>query len=85
MAEKNTQGLALYHFESCPFCQKVRRAMADLGVDIELRDTRQNPAYREEQVAGGGKGQVPCLRIEKDDEVTWMYESDVIIDYIKAL
>lgn len=85
MAGKNTQGLALYHFESCPYCQKVRRTMADLGVEIELRDTRQNPAFREEQVAGGGKGQVPCLRIEKDGEVTWMYESDVIIDYIKAL
>lgn len=85
MTEKNTQGLALYHFETCPFCQKVRRAMAELGVDLELRDTRQNPAFREEQVSGGGKGQVPCLRIEKAGEVTWLYESDAIIDYLKAL
>ncbi|WP_086980700.1 glutathione S-transferase N-terminal domain-containing protein [Vibrio aphrogenes] len=85
MAEHTLQGLALYHFESCPYCQKVRRAMAELGLAIELRDTRQTPAYREEQISGGGKGQVPCLRIEKEGQVTWLYESDAIIDYIKAL
>lgn len=85
MTEKNTQGLALYHFETCPYCQKVRRAIAERGLKIELRDTRQNPAFREEQINGGGKGQVPCLRIEKAGEVAWMYESDAIIDYINSL
>lgn len=85
MADAKTQGLALYHFETCPYCQKVRRAMVELNLDIELRETRQNPAFREEQLAGGGKGQVPCLRIEKQGEVTWMYESDTIIDYLNAL
>ncbi|MFV0576768.1 MAG: glutathione S-transferase N-terminal domain-containing protein [Vibrio sp.] len=82
---KNTQGLALYHFESCPFCQKVRRSIAELELDIETRDIRQAPENREELIAGGGKGQVPCLRIEKDGNVEWMYESDVIINYLKGL
>jgi len=32
---------------------------------------------------GGGKTQVPCLRIEQaGGEVEWMYESDDIIRYL---
>ncbi|MBD1577236.1 MULTISPECIES: glutathione S-transferase N-terminal domain-containing protein [Vibrio] len=81
----STQGLALYHFESCPYCQKVRRAVAELGLDLELRDIRKNPDFQDEKVAATGKTQVPCLRIEKSDGVTWLYESDAVVDYLKAL
>jgi glutathione S-transferase len=30
----------------------------------------------------GGKLQVPCLRIEKDGKVEWLYESSSIINYL---
>ncbi len=35
---------------------------------------------------GGGKTQVPCLRIEETgtDTVMWLYESDDILSYIKT-
>lgn len=33
---------------------------------------------------GGGKGQVPCLRIESEGQVEWMYESDEIINYLSS-
>jgi glutathione S-transferase len=58
--------------------------MQRLGLDIELRDTLRNPAYRAELVAGGGMTQVPCLRVgHEDGRVEWMYESLDIIDYLK--
>ena len=38
-------------------------------------------AFRE-LLQGGGKSTVPCLRIERGIEVSWMYESMDIIDYL---
>ncbi len=79
-----TLRFALYHFEACPYCARVRSTIAERGLAVDLRDIRQNPAFREELVAGGGKGQVPCLRIEHDGgSVEWLYESADIIAYLK--
>ena len=33
----------------------------------------------------GGKFQVPCLRIEHEQQVTWLYESDEIIKYLRQI
>jgi glutathione S-transferase len=38
---------------------------------------------RRELVEGGGRATVPCLRIERDGEVHWLYESRDIIDYLR--
>jgi glutaredoxin len=73
-----TKSLALYQFEGCPFCVKVRRQIKRLGVNIELRDAQNDPKWRQELIAGGGELQVPCLRIEEAGNVRWMYESDAI-------
>ena len=76
--------LTLYQFHTCPYCVKVRRAVTRLALPIESRDIRADRAFREELVEGGGKGQVPCLRIEEDGgEVRWMYESFDIIRYLE--
>jgi len=76
--------LALYQFDTCPFCARVRSAMTRMKLDIEIRDTITNPAYRQELIDNGGKSQVPCLRIEhRDGRVEWMYESSDIIDFLK--
>ncbi|GGW67154.1 hypothetical protein [Alishewanella tabrizica] len=32
--------LALYQFKGCPFCNKVRKEMARLGLNIEKRDAQ---------------------------------------------
>ena len=51
---------------------------------MELKDIAFDPQNRQELIIGGGKGQVPCLRIEKDDgTIVWMYESSDINNYIK--
>ena len=71
--------LILYQFEACPYCAKVRAAIKELGVELEVRDTRENDNYREELVAMTGKTQVPCLVIDGKP----MHESGDIVDYLK--
>jgi len=81
--DQETSDLTLYHFQSCPFCIKTRRAIKRLALDIELRDVQRNMTYRSELQTGGGEVKVPCLRISNaDGQVQWMYESADIIDYV---
>ena len=75
-------GMVLYHFMSCPFCYKVRTAIDQLELNIELRDIHKSSDFHKELAEGGGKTTVPCLRIEKDGKTQWMYESDDIIAYL---
>ncbi|MGO1328351.1 MAG: glutathione S-transferase N-terminal domain-containing protein [Idiomarina loihiensis] len=77
------KSLALYQFAACPFCVKVRKEIARLNLNIELRDAKNNEQHRQELLDGGGRVKVPCLRIEQDDKVQWMYESDDINQYLQ--
>lgn len=82
--EAAAQGLTLYQFHACPFCVKTRRAMHRLNVPVALKDAKNNPQDRQELLEQGGKIKVPCLRIEEGDNVTWMYESNDIIDWLDS-
>ncbi|MGB0467899.1 MAG: glutaredoxin family protein [Pontibacterium sp.] len=83
--DQRTAKLALYQFEACPFCVKVRRAMKRNALTIQLRDAKNNDTDREALLAGGGRVKVPCLRIEEPDgAVTWLYESSEIISYLET-
>lgn len=82
--DAQTANMALYQYAACPFCVKTRRAIRRLGLNIELRDARNNPQYRAELEQRGGKQQVPCLRIEDPNgSVSWLYESGDIIDFLQ--
>lgn len=84
--DDETRRFALYQFEACPFCVKVRRAIKRMNLKIELREVTKVPAYEEELVKNGGQRQVPCLRIaNKDGSVRWLYESNDIIDYLTKI
>ena len=74
--------LTLYHMEYCPYCVYVRDAMRRIGIALPLRDTLADPHARRELIAGGGKSQVPCLRIDDNGRTRWMYESDDIVRYL---
>ena len=80
------EDLALYQFQSCPFCVKVRRQIHKLNLPIELRDAKNNEQFRSELAENGGRVKVPCLRIEENiaenNDVQWMYESDDINAYL---
>ncbi len=76
--------LSLYHFQACPFCAVTRKVIDQLDIEVEKKDTRKEPQYRQELVNGGGKSQVPCLRITTTSgKVHWLYESGDIIQYVR--
>lgn len=82
--DQRTAHLALYQYEACPFCVKVRRALRRNGLNIEIRDAKRNDQFKQELQTGGGKLKVPCLRIEDTSgEPSWMYESSDIIAYLE--
>ncbi|MGR6859132.1 glutaredoxin [uncultured Aliivibrio sp.] len=78
-----TANYSLYQFEACPFCVKVRRTIKRQSLKIELRDAKNNEQHRSELLAGGGRVKVPCLRIDKEGETTWMYESSDIMTFLE--
>lgn len=81
-----TSKMALYEFEACPFCIKVRREMKRLSLTIERRDVLKNEKWEQELIDQGGKRKVPCLKIlQEDGSSQWMYESQTIIDYLSNL
>jgi len=84
--DEETKRFALYQFETCPFCVKVRRAIKRMGLKIELKDVNKVAAFEEELLKGGGQRQVPCLKISnRDGSVRWLYESSDIIAFLADL
>jgi glutaredoxin len=84
LVDAKTAKMALYQFEACPFCVKVRRVMRKNALHIELRNAKIDGAYKEELIREGGKHKVPCLRIEDDNKnVKWLYESDAVNAFLK--
>ena len=81
--DATTSTMKLYQFKQCPFCVKTRRTIRRLGLNIETRDARKDPQWNSELVDQGGRYQVPCLRLVKQDgSMEWMYGSGNIIDYL---
>jgi glutathione S-transferase len=73
---------ALYHYPSCGFCARVRRYLEQTDIAVELRNIHADPQALFDLREGGGSTMVPCLRIQRDDTVQWLYESLDIIDYL---
>lgn len=71
--------LTLYHFQSCPYCARVRDFLAKEKIDVPMKDTHLNPSFKDELVKIGGKAQVPCLVIDGKA----LYESLDIINWFK--
>ena len=84
MVNQQCHSLALYQFQTCPFCIKVRREINRLSLPIELRDAQKNVQNRAELLQGGGQVKVPCLQIKDEKgKIQWMYESAEIIKYLQ--
>ncbi|HEY6600104.1 MAG TPA: glutaredoxin [Pseudomonadales bacterium] len=78
-----SESYALYHYPSCPYCALVRRFLDDAGIDIELRNIHADPQALHDLRTGGGSTTVPCLRIQRGNNVQWLYESSDIIEYLR--
>jgi len=73
--------LQLYEFEACPFCRRVREAITDLDLNVEVYPSpRGSTRHRAEVVAAGGKAMFPYL--VDPNNGTEMYESADIVDYL---
>lgn len=49
-----TENLTLYHFRTCPFCLRVRKAIDQLALNIEIKDIKRDHEARDELITGGG-------------------------------
>jgi len=77
------KSMALYYYDSCPFCVKTRQVISKLSLNIEMRNIKKNNKHRIDLKNGGNKTQVPCLRIKQSDgQIEWLYESDDIIEFL---
>lgn len=74
--------LKLYTYGYCPYCDKVRDAFAEMGIDYEEVDAERGTPGSLELMELGGKQQVPFLVDE--EQGIFMYESDDIITYARA-
>lgn len=82
--DEASKDLALYQFRACPFCIKVRKEIARLGLNIETRDAQHDPQHRSALEAGGGHIKVPCLKMRQEDgSERWLYESDDINAWLR--
>ena len=76
--------LALYYMEGCPFCNRVRAVINRLGLDVELRNVVEDAQHRDDLMSVRGRATVPVLRIsDAKGGDRWMPESQDIIDYLR--
>jgi glutathione S-transferase len=83
MNSEKTKKLSLYETYACPFCMRVQYTIRKLGINIESRNIQKNNQHRKDLLRDGGYTQVPCLRIEEENETRWLYESREIINYLE--
>lgn len=76
----NSQHLALYYFESCPYCQVVLRVINELNLKVELRDIMSSREHLNKLVADTARRTVPCLYIDGKP----MHESAEITKWLKS-
>jgi len=80
--DRLANSLTLYTLNSCPYSAKVTRHLNQLNVNVTVKNLKRCHIYQKELLAGGGRAQVPCLRIESSQGCKWMYESDDILQYL---
>lgn len=74
--------LELYYSENCPYCKKVLSFFTENSVEFKKKDVT-NTEYYNELMERGKIMQVPFL-YDSEKNLS-LYESDVIIDYVKNL
>ena len=76
--------LALYQFQTCPFCIKVRQEMRRLSLNIAHVDAQHDGPHRAELLQQGGQTKVPCLKItDASGASQWLYDSEKIMAYLR--
>ncbi|WP_305807287.1 glutathione S-transferase N-terminal domain-containing protein, partial [Stenotrophomonas sp. YIM B06876] len=77
--------LALYQYQTCPFCIKVRQEMRRLSLNIAHVNAQHAGPHRAELLQHGGQTKVPCLKItDAGGASRWLYDSEKIIAYLRG-
>jgi glutaredoxin len=71
--------LALYYFESCPYCQLVLRAIQKLSLKVELKNIHEGQVNLQKLLKDTGRKTVPCLYIDGKP----MHESAEIVAWLE--
>jgi glutathione S-transferase len=71
----------LYHFPQSPFSRRARLALAHKGLEVELRDARNNPAFLEE---ARGKSPLRTMPVLVEEDGRAVGESGAIVHYLDA-
>ncbi|WP_441003609.1 glutaredoxin family protein [Pseudocolwellia agarivorans] len=75
---------ALYKLDTCPYCVKTIKVIKSLNIEVSLKDINESKKHNNALIQEGGKRQVPCLKIVKNNSApVWLYESDEIIEFLK--
>lgn len=75
------KNLQLFEFEACPFCRRVREAVTELDLSVEIFPCPKGSKRHREMVRRlGGKEQFPYL-VDPNTGVS-MYESGEIVKYL---
>lgn len=73
--------MQLFEFEACPFCRRVREALTELDLSVEVYPCPKGSLRHREMVRSfGGKEQFPFL-IDPNSGIS-MYESGDIVKYL---
>jgi glutathione S-transferase len=75
----SSYGPVLYHRQLCRRCARVRRALRQAGVDVELRSVLLSRRHRDELRLLAGEVRVPCLVISG----TVVYDVEEIEKYLR--
>lgn len=79
------RNLALYQYQTCPFCIKVRQEISRLSLTIQRIDAQHEGRDRQALLQGGGQTKVPCLKITDDGgNSQWLYDSEKIVAYLRG-
>ena len=81
--DEESNSLILYYFPLCPYCHRVNRVVRRLSLNIEHRNAARSTEWADELLHGGGKMQVPCLRMRRPEGNEWLYESEDIIRFLR--
>ena len=70
----------LYQFESCPYCQKVKKKLTELGLEYQVEEVPRARSERDTIKKLSGQIKVPVL---EDSDGTVIYDSSEIVAYLE--
>lgn len=85
MSHSEMPKLSLYHRNFCWFCSRVISEIKSLDLEIEGKNVWQDSDALHELQQATGRTTVPVLRIETEGAVTWLPESEDIVQYLNTL